>query len=642
MTSGENATVAAGDIARLAGVGRAAVSNWRRRFGDFPQPVGGTTASPLFSLAEVEAWLVEQGKLRQLPQDEMLWQHVRNSVDDLQLLSLVSRLATAVAHRKLSSLLRKDDDKVAEALPNLLVGDNDVPLIRATAELARERGLAETVEFLYTRYTEAHSRRVQALSPEVARFMVAFIEPEATEVFDPSCAFGGLLLALVSRRDDGHEISAIRVKGQDRNTDAARLACARLTARGISADIQSGDALTRDAFPNLRVDAAVCAPPFNERGWGYEALTNDPRWEYGLPPRGESELAWVQHCLAHVKSGGQAIVLMPPAAADRRSGRRIRSQLLRTGTLQAVVSLPAGTAPQSAVPPHLWLLRRPGVGDGVPSHVLMVDSSEGICSDDTVRAWRSFRRGEKIDEAFGRTVPIIDLLDDEVDLTPVRHLPRAASVQVGNLDRAREEFFALADALPAALPDVSPGGGPLTMTTIAELVRAGSLQVEHTPMRMETESGDLRLLTVKDVTLGRLATGQGTREAGLVIGRPGDIVVPAITRHIIARVLDEEEALGPHLSLIRPNPEVFDSHFIAGFLRATSVRTAGSVTGSHRVDVRRAQIPRLPLTEQRKYGEAFRRLDRFEDTVRRTGEAGENLRRLIFNGLAGGDLLPDC
>ena len=35
----EDATVTAADIARLAGVGRAAVSNWRRRHPDFPRPV---------------------------------------------------------------------------------------------------------------------------------------------------------------------------------------------------------------------------------------------------------------------------------------------------------------------------------------------------------------------------------------------------------------------------------------------------------------------------------------------------------------------------------------------------------------------------------------------------------------------------
>ncbi|KOG28651.1 restriction endonuclease subunit M, partial [Streptomyces resistomycificus] len=66
----------AAGIARLAGVGRAAVSNWRRRHADFPKPVGGTETSPSFALAEVEAWLRHQGKLAEVPLRERVWQQL--------------------------------------------------------------------------------------------------------------------------------------------------------------------------------------------------------------------------------------------------------------------------------------------------------------------------------------------------------------------------------------------------------------------------------------------------------------------------------------------------------------------------------------------------------------------------------------
>src|SRR5258708_30499446 len=59
---GRAATVTATGIAKMAGVGRAAVSNWRRRYSDFPRPVGGTASSPAFDLAAVEGWLERQGR----------------------------------------------------------------------------------------------------------------------------------------------------------------------------------------------------------------------------------------------------------------------------------------------------------------------------------------------------------------------------------------------------------------------------------------------------------------------------------------------------------------------------------------------------------------------------------------------------
>ncbi|MDU0305319.1 SAM-dependent methyltransferase, partial [Streptomyces sp. PAL114] len=73
----DNATeVTAAGIARLAGVGRAAVSNWRRRHADFPRPVGGTETSPAFALTEVEDWLRRHRKLAEVPLKERVWQQL--------------------------------------------------------------------------------------------------------------------------------------------------------------------------------------------------------------------------------------------------------------------------------------------------------------------------------------------------------------------------------------------------------------------------------------------------------------------------------------------------------------------------------------------------------------------------------------
>jgi len=45
------------DIARLAGVNRSAVANWRDRHADFPKPVSNPKSGPVYDRAEVKAWL---------------------------------------------------------------------------------------------------------------------------------------------------------------------------------------------------------------------------------------------------------------------------------------------------------------------------------------------------------------------------------------------------------------------------------------------------------------------------------------------------------------------------------------------------------------------------------------------------------
>ena len=70
------ATVTASGIAQLAKVGRAAVSNWRRRYADFPTPVGGTPTSPTFDATEIEQWLRRHGRLHQADTAQRAWRHI--------------------------------------------------------------------------------------------------------------------------------------------------------------------------------------------------------------------------------------------------------------------------------------------------------------------------------------------------------------------------------------------------------------------------------------------------------------------------------------------------------------------------------------------------------------------------------------
>lgn len=74
---------------------------------------------------------------------------------------------------------------------------------------------------------------------------------------------------------------------------------------------RAGDSLRADAFPGLRADVVVCNPPYGDSDWGQEELSYDERWAYGVPTAKDSELAWLQHCLAHLRPGGRAVLLLP-------------------------------------------------------------------------------------------------------------------------------------------------------------------------------------------------------------------------------------------------------------------------------------------------------------------------------------------
>ncbi|GAA2780692.1 N-6 DNA methylase [Saccharopolyspora taberi] len=583
-----DATVNAADIARLVDVGRAAVSNWRRRYDDFPRPVGGTTSSPLFSLREVEDWLRRNGKTFEVPLTERVWQRLRTTADDLHLGRLV-----------------------AAAGQFLLDGEplDDAGLAPLLTELTDELGGAEAFDFLCERYLEAHSRRVSATPRPVAELMARLCETTGT-VLDPACGLGGLLLAA----------PAARVLGQELDDAHASIAATRLRLHGRETELVAGDSLRQDAFADRVADAVLCEPPFNERSWGHGELTGDPRWEYGVPPRGEPELAWAQHCLAHVRPGGLVAILMPPAAAGRRPGRRIRGNLLRAGALRAVVTLPSAG-------PDLWLLRRPKRGERPPSHLLL------LAAEDLSTVEQSWLAHLADPESNGTR--IIDLLDDDIDLTPaLRGSDRSGRDLRGEYGATLEQLRELSIPLPEL--EILPQRRALPVTTIGELTKAGLVAVRHSPAKLTTGSGDVAVLTADDVAHNRSASGWTTSADGLVEVEPGDVVAAPTGA---ARVVTGSAVLGPYLTRYRVDPQHLDAEFLAGVLRSADPRTG---PGSSRIDARRTRIPRLPLEEQRAHGAAFRRLAELADAARETAELAARLARLGCAGLLDGQLEPEA
>src|SRR5690606_5359485 len=328
----------------------------------------------------------------------------------------------------------------------------------------------EVFDLLCERFLEVHARRRRVAPAPVADLTVDLAGADRGDVLDPACGVGTLLVA-------ARERGARKLLGQETGPTAARLAVVRLLLRDAPVRLHTGDSLRADAYAGEQVDAVVCDPPFHERSWGYDELVSDPRWEYGLPPRGEPELAWVQHCLSHLRPGGRLAITMPAGVASRRAGRRIRGNLLRHGALRAVVSLP-GTGP-GATAPDLWVLRRPAPGDPAASHLLVVDAT----GDPAVaaQAWRAFD-GDPEAALPGRAlaVRIIDLLDDEVDLSPARHLSHPPADAGADFARTRVDLASLLSRLADDLPELAAaagaggvsasGGVPTGMVSLGELV----------------------------------------------------------------------------------------------------------------------------------------------------------------------------
>ncbi|MEU9322810.1 N-6 DNA methylase [Streptomyces canus] len=545
MTDTPAPLITGSEIARLAGVTRAAVSNWRRRYDDFPAPAGGGVNSPLFDLSEVQAWLGRQRKGQDVSVDVQLWQALRGVYGD----DMVGGLAD-VAH-----LLAEGE--TSAGLSAEVVG--------FARELAESSGAAEVVNALAERFTDSVRRAGsdQVTSPRIvraARHFAGEVASDAT-LFDPACGIGTLLLAI------GPERGPTR-RGQESDARSARFAQLRADLTGhTDVAVATGDSLRDDHWAELRADLVVCDPPVSEPDWGREDLLLDSRWEFGIPSRAEGELAWLQHAYAHTAPGGRVLMVMPASVAYRKAGRRIRAELVRRGVLTQVTALPSGTAASHALPVHLWHLRRPqALGDAVTA-VSMVD----LTASDPDGSLEP-------DPAQLAEVPLIDLLDDTVDLTPGRHVEESHRDYTVEYHSLRRELSEQVRMLAELLPALGAGDGPSSLegstVSVADLARAGLV-----------EYADPEPVSVSDQ---------------------------------------------------------LDTDYLQGFLRSgVNTRRSTSTSGTFRIDGKGARIPQMDIIDQRRYGAAFRALQEFEERARRVVELSRAVAGLARDGLGNGALEPE-
>jgi len=256
-------------------------------------------------------------------------------------------------------------------------------------------------------------------------------------------------------------------------------------------------------------------------------------------------------------------------------------------------------------------------------------------------------------------IPVMDLLGEETDLTPARHVPVGVSISAVNLRRTWRRFdssLQKAQDLGKILRDleVAREVADALAVPVADLEQAGTVLLtpgqpipEGYVHRGERPDDGVPVLTVADVREGQPPQLWMTAEdverleqdKGITVTSSNDVVVVVPSAEFSAWVdVEAPTVLGPHIHRLRPDTERLDPWFLAACLRAHfNARQAGThATTTSRVDARRLLVPRLPIDEQRRYGDIHRQLVGFEHAIADLGAVGATLSRTLTEALATG------
>ena len=229
----------------------------------------------------------------------------------------------------------------------------------------------------------------------IVKTMVEMIQPYNGRVYDPCCGSGGMFVMSdkfiqehQGRRD------SISIYGQESNQTTWRLCRMNLAIRGIDGTQviwNTEGSFLKDAHSTLKADYILANPPFNDSDWSGELLRDDPRWQYGIPPVGNANYAWMQHMIYHLSpNGSMAMVLSNGSLSSNTSNEgEIRKNILKADLIDCIVMLPKQLFYNTGIPACVWFLDRDKTGNGErerKGEVLFIDASElGYMKDRTHR-----------------------------------------------------------------------------------------------------------------------------------------------------------------------------------------------------------------------------------------------------------------
>lgn len=195
----------------------------------------------------------------------------------------------------------------------------------------------------------------------IVRTLVEMIEPYKGRIYDPCCGSGGMFVQSDKFvQEHQGKIGDLSVYGEESNPTTWKLAKMNLAIRGIDNNLgpHQGDTFTNDLHKGERFDFILANPPFNVKNWNGDKLRDDARWQYGVPPVGNANYAWIEHIISKLAPDGKAGFVLANGALSTSTKEEyaIRKAILEDDKIDAIVALPDKMFYSTGIPVSLWFV----------------------------------------------------------------------------------------------------------------------------------------------------------------------------------------------------------------------------------------------------------------------------------------------
>ncbi|MGY3214042.1 N-6 DNA methylase [Mucilaginibacter sp. HD30] len=368
-----------------------------------------------------------------------------------------------------------DKDRLSdEVLQRLLRHFNQHSL--ANRDLYTPDLLGDAYEYLIKQFADdAGKKGGEFYSPQgVVKTIVQLIKPQPkNKIYDPTFGSGGMLIEsakYVAQLPEGKVGNNINVSlyGQEKNVGTWAIGKMNMILHNfVEADLRKGDTLTSPQHLEndslMLFDRVIANPPFSQDAWwglieanrevqldkegkekksapNYtkEVVDKHGRFQYGIPPRGYADLAFLQHMIASLKLDGKAGVVLPLGTLFR-SGTEgsIREKLLKEDLIEGIVGLPAALFYNTGIPASIWIINK-SKPTYLKNKVIVIDASkeykegnnQNELTEDNIRAiisaYDNFALAQSLQEnqkeSYARLINTNEIADNDYNLNISRYI----------------------------------------------------------------------------------------------------------------------------------------------------------------------------------------------------------------------------
>lgn len=358
--------------------------------------------------------------------------------------------------------------------------------------------LGDAYEYLIKQFADdAGKKGGEFYSPRgVVSTIVQLIKPQPKyKVYDPTMGSGGMLIEsakYVSNLPNGKIGNNVNISlyGQEKNIGTWAIGKMNMILHNyMDADLRKGDTLCDPKHKNedndLELfDRVIANPPFSQDAWwavaensqevklgkdgkekkitpnyAKEVVDKFGRFQYGIPPRGYADLAFLQHMIAVLKDDGKAGVVLPHGTLFRSGSEGvIREKLLKADLIEGIVGLPAALFYNTGIPASIWIINK-NKPEHLKGKVIILDASkeykEGKNQNELtdqhvitiLTAYDHFALSQVVEEPiaenFARLIEVSEIAGNDYNLNISRYIDTSVKAEEIDLHQVKETLLEL-------------------------------------------------------------------------------------------------------------------------------------------------------------------------------------------------------